>query len=196
MDQPLRRHSVQDHPATTLLGTYNAPVWSENRGGSALKPRITVLTPGVDDLEASLAEEQIAESATRSADHAVCRWSRFATRGGRVRRRSAMQAATGATAASESQPGLRRDRRQPALLGGRGPRKRLRGAALAARPRRRPIMSQYASRRASLYRSRLETAGPTDGSSRPHDLATAHHPRCGAPTPQQNERSMRNEARR
>lgn len=31
-----------------------------------------MLTLGVDDLEASLVEEQIAKNATRSADHAAC----------------------------------------------------------------------------------------------------------------------------
>lgn len=34
-----------------------------------MKPRIAVLTLGVDDLETSLGEEQIAKNATRSAGH-------------------------------------------------------------------------------------------------------------------------------
>ena len=37
-----------------------------------MNPRITVITLGVDDPEASLVEEQIATTAPRSAGHAFC----------------------------------------------------------------------------------------------------------------------------
>jgi DNA-directed RNA polymerase specialized sigma24 family protein len=47
-------------------------IQNHTRGSSALQPRTTALTPGLDDPEEPLVEEQTAMTATRSAGHAAC----------------------------------------------------------------------------------------------------------------------------